>query len=109
MMESSPLYTMIFSSKLHVTDIYSLFPHRSESNLFSSSHILFYFRYHIDKKEWKQISSPNSPTPRCSHQAITYKYLSSFSHTLETLCTSLEVNSLLLLKISSTIIKTFGD
>jgi hypothetical protein len=31
------------------------------------------FRYHVDKNEWTKVSSPNSPTPRCSHQVITYK------------------------------------
>jgi len=28
------------------------------------------YRYNIDKKEWRKISSPNSPGPRSSHQAV---------------------------------------
>lgn len=36
------------------------------------------FRYNIQKKEWRKISSPNSPTPRCSHQAAIYKLINPF-------------------------------
>lgn len=35
--------------------------------------IIVIIRYNIDKNEWKKISSPNSPPPRCSHQAVSYK------------------------------------
>ncbi|PRP84219.1 putative kelch repeat protein [Planoprotostelium fungivorum] len=31
------------------------------------------YRYHTEKKEWRLVTSPNTPPPRCSHQAITYK------------------------------------
>ena len=31
------------------------------------------FRWNIEQQEWKQISSPNSPPPRCSHQAAVYR------------------------------------
>ena len=28
------------------------------------------YRWNIDKAEWKRIESPNTPAPRCSHQAV---------------------------------------
>ncbi|KAG7537363.1 hypothetical protein ISN44_As13g012600 [Arabidopsis suecica] len=31
------------------------------------------YRYDVDKQEWKSISSPNSPPPRSSHQAVAWK------------------------------------
>ncbi|KMZ57336.1 Kelch domain-containing protein 4 [Zostera marina] len=31
------------------------------------------YRYDIEKNEWKQISSPNSPPPRSAHQAVAWK------------------------------------
>uniref|UniRef100_A0A1J3DA10 Kelch domain-containing protein 4 n=1 Tax=Noccaea caerulescens TaxID=107243 RepID=A0A1J3DA10_NOCCA len=31
------------------------------------------YRYDVDKQEWKLISSPNSPPPRSSHQAVAWK------------------------------------
>ncbi|CAN1777258.1 Kelch domain-containing protein 4 [Linum perenne] len=31
------------------------------------------YRYDVEKQEWKLISSPNSPPPRSSHQAIAWK------------------------------------
>jgi len=31
------------------------------------------FRLNLEKREWKQISSPNTPPPRCSHQACVFK------------------------------------
>ncbi|PKI66613.1 hypothetical protein CRG98_012955 [Punica granatum] len=31
------------------------------------------YRYDVEKKEWKLISSPNSPPPRSAHQAIAWK------------------------------------
>lgn len=31
------------------------------------------FRWHVDKNEWKQIESLNTPPPRCSHQAVFFK------------------------------------
>lgn len=31
------------------------------------------FRYHLEKNEWRQIDSPNSPPPRCAHQSVMYK------------------------------------
>ncbi|KAI3454963.1 hypothetical protein Pfo_011626 [Paulownia fortunei] len=31
------------------------------------------YRYEVEKKEWKLISSPNSPPPRSAHQAIAWK------------------------------------
>ncbi|KAJ0229291.1 hypothetical protein HA466_0317680 [Hirschfeldia incana] len=31
------------------------------------------YRYDVDKLEWKLISSPNSPPPRSSHQAVAWK------------------------------------
>ncbi|CAN8306629.1 unnamed protein product [Cochlearia groenlandica] len=31
------------------------------------------YRYEVDKQEWKLISSPNSPPPRSSHQAVAWK------------------------------------
>ena len=27
------------------------------------------FRYNVEKNEWRAICSPNTPPPRCSHQA----------------------------------------
>ncbi|CAN6816491.1 unnamed protein product [Brassica oleracea] len=31
------------------------------------------YRYDVDKQEWKLVSSPNSPPPRSSHQAVAWK------------------------------------
>lgn len=31
------------------------------------------FRWNIEKNEWKQIESLNTPPPRCSHQSVFYK------------------------------------
>ena len=31
------------------------------------------YRYDVEKNEWKLISSPNSPPPRSSHQAVAWK------------------------------------
>ncbi|KFK26668.1 hypothetical protein AALP_AA8G277500 [Arabis alpina] len=31
------------------------------------------YRYDVEKQEWKLISSPNSPPPRSSHQAVAWK------------------------------------
>eukprot|EP01114_Cavostelium_apophysatum_P014170 TRINITY_DN3605_c0_g1_i1.p1 TRINITY_DN3605_c0_g1~~TRINITY_DN3605_c0_g1_i1.p1 ORF type:complete len:710 (-),score=276.59 TRINITY_DN3605_c0_g1_i1:42-2171(-) len=31
------------------------------------------FRYNVEKNEWKKYSSPNTPPPRCSHQAAIFK------------------------------------
>ncbi|ESQ43595.1 hypothetical protein EUTSA_v10012907mg [Eutrema salsugineum] len=31
------------------------------------------YRYDVDKQEWRLISSPNSPPPRSSHQAVAWK------------------------------------
>ena len=31
------------------------------------------FIWSIEKNEWKQVESPNTPPPRCSHQAVVYK------------------------------------
>ncbi|GAQ82566.1 hypothetical protein KFL_001150260 [Klebsormidium nitens] len=31
------------------------------------------YRYNIEKKEWKHVSSPNSPPPRSAHQAVAWK------------------------------------
>lgn len=31
------------------------------------------FRWNVDKNEWRFVSSPISPKPRCSHQAVVYK------------------------------------
>ncbi|EPS63666.1 hypothetical protein M569_11109, partial [Genlisea aurea] len=31
------------------------------------------YRYDVEKKEWKLISSPNSPPPRSAHQAVAWK------------------------------------
>ncbi|XP_077253059.1 galactose oxidase/kelch repeat superfamily protein isoform X2 [Tasmannia lanceolata] len=31
------------------------------------------YRYDVDKREWKLISSPNSPPPRSAHQAVAWK------------------------------------
>jgi N-acetylneuraminic acid mutarotase len=31
------------------------------------------FRWNLEKNEWKQIESLNTPSPRCSHQAVLYK------------------------------------
>jgi hypothetical protein len=30
------------------------------------------FRWNVDKNEWKQIESLNTPPPRCSHQTVLY-------------------------------------
>ncbi|KAK1357918.1 kelch domain-containing protein 4 [Heracleum sosnowskyi] len=32
-----------------------------------------FYRYDVDKNEWKLISSPNSPPPRSAHQAVAWK------------------------------------
>ena len=31
------------------------------------------FIWNIEKNEWKQVESPNTPPPRCSHQSVIYK------------------------------------
>ena len=31
------------------------------------------YRWNLDRQEWKQVESLNTPPPRCSHQAICYK------------------------------------
>lgn len=31
------------------------------------------FKWSVEKQEWKQIESLNTPPPRCSHQAVFYK------------------------------------
>ncbi|VFQ77782.1 unnamed protein product [Cuscuta campestris] len=31
------------------------------------------YRYDVEKKEWKLVSSPNSPPPRSAHQAVAWK------------------------------------
>ena len=31
------------------------------------------YRYNTEKKEWKLVSSPNSPPPRSAHQSIAWK------------------------------------
>lgn len=31
------------------------------------------YRYDVEKQEWKWVSSPNSPPPRSSHQAVVWK------------------------------------
>jgi N-acetylneuraminic acid mutarotase len=31
------------------------------------------FRWHVERNEWKQIESLNTPPPRCSHQAVHFK------------------------------------
>ena len=31
------------------------------------------FRWNVERNEWKQIESLNTPPPRCSHQAVFYK------------------------------------
>ncbi|CAM9106705.1 unnamed protein product, partial [Ectocarpus fasciculatus] len=31
------------------------------------------YRWHLERQEWKQIESLNTPPPRCSHQAVCYK------------------------------------
>ncbi|CAN0090690.1 unnamed protein product, partial [Heterosigma akashiwo] len=31
------------------------------------------FRWNVEANAWRQISSPNSPLPRCSHQAALYR------------------------------------
>jgi N-acetylneuraminic acid mutarotase len=31
------------------------------------------FTWNLARNEWKQIQSPNTPPPRCSHQAVVYK------------------------------------
>ncbi|CAN0173591.1 unnamed protein product, partial [Laminaria digitata] len=31
------------------------------------------FRWNVEKNEWRQIESPNTPPPRCSHQAAFFK------------------------------------
>ncbi len=31
------------------------------------------FRWNMEKNEWKQIESLNTPSPRCSHQAVVFK------------------------------------
>ena len=28
------------------------------------------YRFNVDKREWRRITSPNSPGPRSSHQAV---------------------------------------
>lgn len=30
-------------------------------------------RWNVEKNEWKQIESPNTPPPRCSHQAAFFR------------------------------------
>lgn len=32
-----------------------------------------FYRYDVEKLEWKLISSPNSPPPRSAHQAVAWK------------------------------------
>eukprot|EP00252_Welwitschia_mirabilis_P025917 TRINITY_DN8274_c0_g1_i1.p1 TRINITY_DN8274_c0_g1~~TRINITY_DN8274_c0_g1_i1.p1 ORF type:complete len:671 (-),score=183.49 TRINITY_DN8274_c0_g1_i1:463-2475(-) len=32
------------------------------------------YRYNTEKREWKRISSPNSPPPRSAHQAVAWKH-----------------------------------
>lgn len=31
------------------------------------------YRYDVEKREWKLVSSPNSPPPRSAHQAVAWK------------------------------------
>ena len=31
-----------------------------------------FFKYHLEKKEWKKVSSPNNPGPRTSHQVVVF-------------------------------------
>jgi Galactose oxidase, central domain len=31
------------------------------------------YRWSVEKSEWRSIESPNSPPPRCSHQAVYYR------------------------------------
>jgi Galactose oxidase, central domain len=31
------------------------------------------YRWSVEKSEWRLIESPNSPPPRCSHQAVYYR------------------------------------
>lgn len=31
------------------------------------------FRWNVDRCEWRKIESPNTPPPRCSHQAVVYR------------------------------------
>jgi hypothetical protein len=35
------------------------------------------YRWNLEKNEWKQIESLNTPPPRCSHQAVFYKVTSN--------------------------------
>ncbi|WCJ36206.1 Kelch domain-containing protein 4 [Euphorbia peplus] len=32
-----------------------------------------FYRYDVEKQEWKRVSSPNSPPPRSAHQAVVWK------------------------------------
>ena len=44
------------------------------------------YRHDIEKQEWKLISSPNSPPPRSSHQAVAWKnYLYIFGRLTKSL------------------------
>eukprot|EP01113_Clastostelium_recurvatum_P039544 TRINITY_DN6047_c0_g1_i8.p1 TRINITY_DN6047_c0_g1~~TRINITY_DN6047_c0_g1_i8.p1 ORF type:complete len:558 (-),score=180.17 TRINITY_DN6047_c0_g1_i8:229-1902(-) len=43
---------------------------------FQDNRILVYnemFIYNVDKNEWKQVSSPSAPPPRCAHQVVCAK------------------------------------